>query len=85
MADFFVKLINYLIAGVGAALTWALALFPQTPFQEPVKPPDIIDLGYITWLLDFPTWLKHLSLLLIAIGGWYTIRVVARWIKLARD
>lgn len=83
MADFFIKLINYIIAGVGAGLTWILALLPMSPFSEPLAPPGLINLGWITWLLDFPTWIKITGGVLIAIAIWYGIRIAARWLKLA--
>lgn len=85
MAEFFMKLINYIIANIGLIITAIMELLPQSPFAEPMAPPGIINLGYVTWLFDFPTWIKHFAVVLTAIAIWYVIRIAARWIKLARD
>lgn len=84
MADFFVKLINYIIAGVGSAFAWVIGLLPDSPFSSPAGPPGVVDLGYVTWLLPFPTMMAHMLVLLGAIAIYYVIRVAARWIKIAR-
>ena len=85
MANFFVGLINYFIAGVGVALSWVISLFPNSPFSTPAGPPGSVNLGYVTWVIPFPTMLSHMALLLSAIIVYYGIRVVARWVKIARD
>lgn len=84
LANILMTLINWLILGVATVLGWIMAIFPDSPFRETTGKPKEIELGYITWLFDFPTWLQHLTLLLMAIGGYYAVRVIARWIKLAR-
>jgi hypothetical protein len=66
------------------SITWLLGLLPDSPFVSPNSPPSSINLGYVTWLIDFPLMLRHLSLLLVAISAYYLIRVVARWIKVSR-
>lgn len=71
--------------GVGTALGWVVSFFPDSPFLIPSSPPGSINLGYITWIIPFPTMMAHLALLLVAIVTYYGIRVVARWIKIARD
>lgn len=85
MANFFISLINYLIAGIGAVLKWVIDLFPDSPFSSPSAAPGSINLGYVTWVLDFPTWILHLAAMLTAIGVYYLIRVLARWVKVARQ
>lgn len=85
MANFFIRLINYVLSAIGAALTWVVDLFPESPFADPASPPGSIDLGFVTWLIPFPTMILHLGLLLTAIGTYYLIRVAARWVKIARD
>lgn len=81
MGMFFTSAVNWLIEGVGAALLMIINLFPDSPFSAPLAPPSSLNLGYVTWLLDFPTWLSHLSVLLTAIITYYSIRVLARWLK----
>lgn len=84
MANFFVKLINYFISGVGAAFSWLISLLPDTPFKAETVPGSV-DLGYVTYVIPFPTMISHLALLLAAITIYYVIRVAARWLKVARD
>jgi len=62
-----------------------VSLLPDSPFAVPSKPPSSIDLGYVTWLIPFPTMIAHFLLLLAAIVTWYSYRVLARWIKAARS
>jgi len=84
IGDFLVELINYIIEGVGVVLGWIIDLFPDSPFANPVSPPEIVNLGWITWLIDFPTMIVHAFYLASAILVYYSIRVLARWIKIAR-
>jgi len=84
VTNFFIRLLNYCIAGVGSALSWCLALLPESPFGNPASKPSSIDLGYVTWLIPFPTMLSHLAVLIGAITVWYSIRVAARWLKVAK-
>lgn len=85
LSDFFIDLINYLITGVGVVLGWIIGFFPNSPFAEPAAPPASINLGFITWLIDFPTMILHAIGLAGAILVFYSIRVLARWIKLIRS
>lgn len=85
MANFFVGVSNWLIKQVGLVFAFVFGLFPDTPFEAPAAPPNGVNLGYVTWLLDFPTWLSHLTMLLGAISIYYAARVLARWVKIARD
>lgn len=80
-----IKFVNLLIRGVAEVFGWLLLLFPDTPFPDPEKMPDGgVNLGWITWLLDFPTWILHFALLLTAIATYYGVRMVARWVKVVR-
>lgn len=84
MGQFFIDLINSIIAGIGNILTWLISLFPDSPFQDPSSPPTSVNLGWITWIFDFPTWIVHLAAITSAILIYYAIRVIARWVKVAR-
>lgn len=85
MANFWIRLINYCIASVGSTLTWCISLLPESPFGSPETKPDSVDLGYITWIIPFPTMIGHLAVLIAAITVWYSIRIAARWLKVARE
>lgn len=84
MISIAIRVCNSIIEGIGAAMLWVLSLLPDTPFGSPSAPPSSVNLGYVTWLIDYPTMLQHLTILLFAIGVYYVIRVAARWIKVAR-
>jgi len=84
MGYFIIDLINLLIKGLGVVLTWILSLFPESPFSTPSTPPGMVNLGWITWIFDFPTWIVHLTAITVAIATYYAIRVIARWVKVAR-
>lgn len=84
MANFFIRFINYLIAGIGEVFSWAIALLPDSPFSVPASPPGSINLGWLSWFIPFPTMIAHVILLVTAIGIYYAIRVVMRWVKVAR-
>ncbi len=85
IGDFIITVLNYLIAGIGIVLGWIVSLFPDSPFQKPKDIPEVINLGWITWLLPFPTMILHATLLAGAILTYYGIRVLARWIKMVRN
>lgn len=80
-----VTIANWIIENLGLLLALIFAVLPNSPFSTPASPPGSINLGWITWVFDFPTWIKHMAILLTAIYTWYGIRVLARWAKVARD
>ncbi|WNC17865.1 hypothetical protein [Brevibacillus brevis] len=85
IGQFFIDLLNKIIEGLGAILSLILQIFPDSPFSQPSSPPSSVNLGYITWLFDFPTWLSHIAALLTCLIVYYSVRVVARWVKLIRS
>lgn len=85
MGAFFAGVVNWLIENLALLLTLVFAALPDSPFGTPSAAPGSVNLGWVTWVLDFPTWIKHMALLLTAIYTWYAIRVLARWAKVARD
>lgn len=84
IGDFIIEVFNYIIEGVGVVLSWIIGLFPNTPFGAPKSPPNSINLGWITWLIDFPTMILHATYLTVAILAYYSIRVLARWVKVVK-
>lgn len=85
LADFFTGLIQWVIDAIGSGLSWIVNLFPMSPFGQPTTPPDAINLGWITWLFDFPTWIAHFSVILTCFLSYYGLKVAARWLKLVRS
>lgn len=85
LADFIVMIFNFLIKGVGIVLSWIALLFPDTPFKEPLSPPDAVNLSHIAWFIPYTDMILHAGLLCTAIITYYSIRVLARWIKMVRN
>lgn len=85
IGDFIITILNYLIAGIGIVLGWIVSIFPNSPFSKPATTPDLINVGWLTWLLPFPTMIQHTILLATAVLTYYGIRVLARWIKLVKS
>lgn len=85
MLDWIIDLVNYLIVGIGIAISWIIQIFPDSPFAQPAAPPKSINLGYVTWLLPFPTMIVHALALTTVILIYYGIRVAARWIKIVKN
>jgi low affinity Fe/Cu permease len=85
VGDFIITIINFLITGVGIVLGWIVSIFPDSPFSNPATPPELINLGWITWLLPFPTMIQHTIVLATAVLTYYGIRVLARWVKLVKS
>lgn len=85
MLNILIKFANSGIAALGEFIGVIMLLFPNSPFLEPARPPNSINLGYITWLIPFPQMIQHFALLLTCIGVYYLVRVAARWVKLVRE
>lgn len=83
--QYLIDFANWFLDGLAIDITWALSLLPKSPTADWVNnKPDTINLGYITWFIPFPTMLLHLAGLLVAIGLYYLIRIVMRWLKVVR-
>lgn len=85
IGDFVITILNFLIVGIGTVLGWIVSIFPTSPFSKPVATPELINVGWLTWLLPFPTMIQHTLLLATAVLAYYGIRVLARWIKLVKS
>lgn len=77
--------VNWIIKNLGLLLELIFLLLPSSPFSSPAAAPDSVNLGWVTWLLDFPTWITHMALLLTAFYVYYGIRVLARWAKVSKN
>lgn len=81
MANFFIKLINFIIKCLGSILTTIFSVLPPSPFtivdNSPLKP----YLGYINYFVPFDECINLLQLWLVAIGSYYLYQIVLRWIK----
>lgn len=83
--QFLIDFFNWLISGAADSITWVLGLLPQSPTSSWVNdPPQNVTLSYITWFIPFPTMILHFAVLLTAIGIYYVIRIILRWLKVVR-
>ncbi|MBY6269933.1 hypothetical protein [Parageobacillus thermoglucosidasius] len=81
-----IDFVNWLIAAFGAALGWLINLFPDSPFRGLKNDfPGGFDLGYVTWLIPFPTMLLHFGVFLAVLVIYYVVRVAARWLRVIRS
>lgn len=85
MAQFFTGALQWTIDAIALAIIFLINLFPDSPFSSPSTPPDAINLGWITWVLDFPTWIAHFTIILSCFSVYYAVKVGARWLKVVRS
>ncbi|KAB7663026.1 hypothetical protein [Bacillus sp. B1-b2] len=77
--------INWFFEQLGVILEGIFSILPDSPFLKmSAETPDLVEMGYITWLIPFPTMILHTGLFLVAVGVYYGFRIVARWLKLVR-
>lgn len=83
--DVLYSFINWIIDNLSGGITFLIGFLPQSPVSKWTNDlPNNVLIGNITWFIPFPTMLGHFAFLLVAIGIYYIIRVVARWLKVAR-
>lgn len=87
LLNILIYLINGLIIIIGLFIKFIFAILPESPFSQltAVETPEGVELGYITWLIPFPTMILHFATFLVAIAAYYVFRFFARWIKLVRS
>lgn len=82
MSNFFFAFINKIIELIGGIITVILALLPTSPFQFVANLPQDW-FKFINWLIPIDQAILHLEVYIVAVGIYYGIRVVLRWIKVA--
>lgn len=80
-----VDFVNFLIRSVASVFSFVFSLLPDSPFLSlrGDVPPNV-NISWLTWFIPFPSMILHFSLFLSALGVYYVVRVLARWIKLVR-
>jgi hypothetical protein len=83
MYAFFINLINALIRGLGAVLGIAFGMLPESPFQKYLLQNDMIKqyVGYINYFVPVAEMLVVLEAWCFAIGVYYIIQIVLRWLN----
>lgn len=68
---------------IGVASTVAvglLGLLPSSPFEwQSVSWPEYLQV--VGWLIPWESILAHTEAWLVAVAGWYAVRIALRWIK----
>lgn len=83
MYSFFINLINALIRGFGFVLTTVFSLLPDSPFQKYIINNVVISkyVGYINYFVPVANILIILEAWCLAIGVYYIVQIVLRWVK----
>ena len=83
MYSFFINLINSLIKGLGAVLTFLFSVFPDSPFQSYIVANSEIMkyLKVINYFIPVSEMLVTFQAVLTAVAVYYIYQIVARWIK----
>lgn len=81
MGTLLVTLVNKLMAALTAALSAAIALLPDTPFQTLDN--SVIEdyMGYINWVVPVGAMVNILVAWCVAIGLYYVVQIAMRWAK----
>jgi len=82
MGNFLVNMINKIIQAIGLIITEAINLLPTSPFvmSQSVESEWV---NAISWVFPLGTVISHLEAFTVAVGVFYLIRVVLRWLKVA--
>lgn len=80
MANFLVGFLNLIIKAFGSILKFVLSILPTSPFII-IEDIEIPYLNYLNWILPIDLFLSILGYWLSAIGIYYIVSVVLRWVK----
>jgi hypothetical protein len=81
LIDALIAICNYLIAGLGYALSAILSVLPQSPFSALDNAPIQQYLGYINWFFPIYDIELELTVFCSAVLIYYGYSIVERWIK----
>ena len=83
MYSFVINLINSLIRGFGSVLAIVFSMLPDSPFQKYVIENELIKsyVGYINYFVPVASILIVLESWCVAIGIYYIVQIVLRWLK----
>lgn len=78
-----IGLFNQFIAALGSVLGMFLNLLPDSPFQWNLVGNPLI--AFIGWLIPIQIMITEMTLFVYAVGVYYGLRIILRWIKAAGD
>lgn len=73
-----IGLLNRLFEAIGHALSFIINLLPDSPFMFEY---EVGWLAVINWLIPIPVLVSQLTAYIVAVGTYYVVRVVLRWVK----
>lgn len=77
-----VGIVNWLIDAIDFVIGGALDLLPDSPFLSMNNNLEWGGIGrYLGYFFDIPTMTLHFSLYVTAIGAYYLVRMILRWLK----
>jgi hypothetical protein len=81
MGDWVISILNTLISGLGATLSFIVSVLPTSPFHVLDNTPINSYLGMINWFIPVTPILTELTLFCSAVLIYYGFSIVERWIK----
>lgn len=81
MAKFIIGLINLIIKALGTVLNLLFSILPPSPFQLISNTEVGSFLDGLAWVIPIPQIIAITQAWLIAIGAYYLIQIVLRWVK----
>lgn len=81
MGNFFINLINSIIAGLGFVLNSLFSVLPKSPFYIIDNSPIKEYLGHFNYFFPIAEIINILQIWLVAVGSYYIYQIVLRWIK----
>lgn len=82
IADFFIKLVNLIISGIGFLGSSVFNLLPSSPFLDldlRLIPDNL--LNNLSWIIPFNTIITILNSSLLVVGLYYLYQIILRWVK----
>jgi hypothetical protein len=81
MGNFFIKILNFIIAGIGGAIGWVVNLLPNSPFTSIDNSSVGEYLSSLSWIIPFSQIIAIGEAWLTVIIAYYIYSVIMRWIK----
>lgn len=79
--EFLVIFINGIIKALGSVVGWFLSILPSSPFQMIENVEVSQYLSGFAWVVPINQVIVILELWLVAIGVYYLIMIILRWVK----
>jgi uncharacterized membrane protein len=85
LVNFIIGLCNGGINDIAIAATWLLSFLPDSPFSYISNSPIGQYLPALNWIIPVQMMVDSMSVWLTAIGFYYLLAIIMRWIKVIGD